>query len=51
MAAAEGSVKIGDKDSAQRYAKLGVEMEEVCLGKDNPMYKESVQKIRKAVAR
>jgi hypothetical protein len=46
LAAAEGSQQLGDVETAKKYARLGVEMEEMCLGTDNPMYKESVARAR-----
>ena len=46
MAAAEGHLKLGDQDEALRCAKIGLELEEVCLGTDSPFYQESLRRTK-----
>lgn len=47
LSAAESHLRLGDRVTAKGYSKRGLEMEEVCLGTDNPLYKESVARMRK----
>lgn len=46
MAAAEAHAKMGEREEAQRCAKLGLRMEEDCVGRDNPLFQESVRRMR-----
>lgn len=46
MAAAEAHIKLGDRQEAKGCAKLALQLEEDCIGKDNPLYLESVKRMR-----
>jgi hypothetical protein len=46
LAAAEGSSKLGDVAAAENYAQQGLEMDEVSIGSDNPLYKEGIERMR-----
>ena len=46
MAAAEGHLKLGDQDEAVRCARIGLELEEVCLGTGSPFYQESLKRTK-----
>lgn len=41
---------MGDKAEAEKCAQKGLELEEVCLGTDNPFYTESLQRVKKIEA-
>ncbi len=41
LSAAESHSQLGDLVTAKELAKLGLQMDEICLGTDNPLYSES----------
>jgi hypothetical protein len=51
LAAAEGSSKLGDVAAAKKYAQQGLEMDEVSIGLDNPLYKEGTERMRSIKAK